>query len=96
VAINITQGNTAQFTVEFLDSTGSLTIPVGGTLVINYTNVSTLTSTSQSIILTQSGDFFTGSWNSAVAALGLAPWSVYAAGSTSTPAKSDTIRVIDP
>jgi hypothetical protein len=96
VAINITQGNSAQFTIEFLSSSKTLTVPVGGQLVINYTNVSTLASTSQTITLSQIGNFFTGTWNSAVAATGLAPWSVFAAGSTAIAAQSDTIRVIDP
>lgn len=96
MAVNITQGNSAQFTVEFLDSTGNLTVPVGGQIVLSYTNVATLASTTQTVTLAQSGDFFTGTWNSAVAALGLVPWSVYATGSTATAAQSDTIRVIDP
>lgn len=94
--VNITQGNSAQFTVEFLSSSGALTVPAGGQIVLSYTNVTTLASTTQTVTLTQSGNFFTGTWNSAVAALGLVPWSVYASGSTSTPAQSDTIRVIDP
>lgn len=94
--INITQGNSAQFTVEFIDSTGALTVPVGGQIVINYTSASTLASTSQTIALVQNGNLFTGTWNSGVAALGLAPWSVYATGSTSVAAQSDVIRVIDP
>jgi len=94
--VNITQGNSVQFTVEFLSSSGTLTIPIGGQLVISYTSAATLSSASQSITLTQTGNFFTGTWNSSVAATGLAPWSVYATGSTAVPAQSDIIRVIDP
>jgi hypothetical protein len=96
VPINITQGNSAQFTVEFLDSFGSPTTPSGGQVVISYQSALTAASTSQIIVLTGSGSLFTGTWASSVAATGLAPWSVYAAGSTAIAAQSDVIRVIDP
>lgn len=91
--INITQGNTAEFIVEFLDSNGNLTIPSGGTILVSYSSAGTFIPASQSIVLVQNGSFFTGTWASSVAALGLVPWSVFVTGS-STSVKSDTIRVI--
>src|SRR5882762_5003287 len=94
VPINITQGNTAEFVVEFLDASGNLGTITGGTIVISYTSASTLSLTSQTIVLVPNGNFFTGSWDSSVAAPGLAPWNVFITGS-STAVKSDIVRVID-
>lgn len=94
--INVTQGNPVNFTVEFLSSSGSPIVPAGGQIVINYTSATTFTSTSQIITLVPSGSFFAGTWDSSVSATGLAPWSVYATGSTTFAAQSDVIRVIDP
>lgn len=94
--VNITQGNSAQFTVAFYDGNGNLSVPAGGQIVLNYVNVVTLASTSQTITLNINGEFFTATWASSVAATGLVPWSVFAAGSTNSAAQSDVIRVIDP
>lgn len=90
---NITQGNTAQFVVEFLDSDGELVVPDSGTLVVTYTLLSDGSSTSDSISLTQDGSFWTGSWDSSVAALGPAAWTVSAPTVTAT---SGELRIIDP
>lgn len=92
---NLTQGNTAEFTVEFLDSSRNLTIPTSGTLSVVYTAVGGSTASS-SIAMTQSGSFFTALWSSTGAALGFANWSVSAPGLTFTPAASGQIRIIDP
>lgn len=92
--INITQGNTARFVVEFFDSDGELTVPSSGTLTISYIDRSALTSTSTDIGLSQTNSFFLGTWSSTGAALGLATWSVSAPGIT-TPAATGQIRVID-
>lgn len=89
---NITQGNTAEFAVEFLDSDGALTVPDSGTLVITYTSL-TGSSTTETITLTQDGSFWTGSWDSAVAALGNAAWTVSA---PTVAATSGDLRIIDP
>lgn len=91
--VNITQGNTARFIVEFLDSSGNLSSPDGGTLDITYPTG--VTSASTSIALTASGSFYTANWDSSVSALGTADWSVTATGSLIA-ADSGTLRVIGP
>lgn len=92
--ININQGDTVEFTVEFLDSSGNLTVPTSGTLSVTYTNTAGSTASS-SIALTASGSFFTGNWGSSVASLGFADWSVSAPGLAVTPAASGRLRIID-
>lgn len=91
--VNITQGNTARFVVEFLDANDDLVVPSSGTLVINYINVSTLVSTSATIGLTQTGSFFTGDWASGASTLGIVSWTVSAPDVAST---DGTLRIIDP
>jgi hypothetical protein len=90
--INIEQGNTADFTVEFLDSSGSLTVPSSGTLTMVYVNTSNVVQT-DAVPLTVSNSFFTGSWSSTSAALGLATWNATMAGSTVSQAAGQ-IRVL--
>lgn len=92
--VNITQGNSAFFTVEFYDSNGNLTVPSGGAVVIQYTNINNTTQT-DTVVLSAMNSFFTGIWSSTNAALGLAPWVVLAAGFSSA-AQAGVIRVIDP
>lgn len=79
--INIEKGNTANFAVEFLDSTGSLTVPSTCNFTVSYTNTSNA-STTDTVTMTESNSLFTGSWSSTSAALGLATWQVTATGST--------------
>lgn len=83
--VNIQQGNSATFNVEFLDSDGVLTVPSTALIVVTYTNTSN-TSQSDSVDLTESNSFFTGTWSSTSAALGLATWVATMAGSTETQA----------
>lgn len=90
--VNIEQGNIAAMTVEFLDSSGDLTVPSGGTLAISYVNLSNVV-TSETITLTADNSFFIGDWSSTSAALGLATWDAYATGSTVSQA-SGQIRVL--
>lgn len=92
---NIQQGDTVEFTVEFLDNSGNLTVPTSGTLNIVYTDLAGSTASS-SIGMTPSGSFFTAQWASGVAALGWVDWSVTAPGSAVTPANSGRLRIIDP
>lgn len=92
---NITQGSTVEFTVEFLDASGNLTVPTSGTLTVIYTALAGSTASS-SIGLVQSGSFFTGTWPSGNAALGFANWSVSAPGLAVNPAQSGVLRIIDP
>jgi len=90
--VNIEQGNSANFTVEFLDSNRALTVPSGGTLTISYTNTSNV-ATSETITLTESNSFFTGTWSSTSASLGLATWVAVTDDSTDTQATGQ-IRVL--
>lgn len=91
---NLTQGNGAFFTVEFFDSLGNITIPSSAVLSITYVNTSHASQT-DTVALTVTGSFFTGTWSSSLASFGLANWTITAAGSTTT-AQAGIIRVIDP
>jgi len=91
--INIEQGNSASFAVEFLDSSGNITVPSSGTLTITYTNTSNTTQT-DTVSLTNNNSFFTGTWSSTSAALGTATWIATMAGSADTQATGQ-IRVIE-
>lgn len=70
---NIEQGNSANFTVEFFDSTGFLSIPSAATMTLTYVNLSAATQV-DTVALSPTGSFFTGVWSSTSAALGLANW----------------------
>lgn len=91
--INIESGNSTFFTVEFLDSTGSLTVPASAGMTVTYTNTSNSTQT-DTVTLTPNGSFFTGTWSSTSAALGLATWITTMTGSTTTQATGQ-VRVIE-
>lgn len=92
--INVNQGDTVEFTVEFLDASGVLTVPTSGALTVVYTDNTTGSTASASVSLTPSGSFFMGLWGSSVAALGFANWSVTAPGSAFNPANSGQLRII--
>ena len=92
--VNISQGNTARFVVEYLSSLGVLITPSSGQVTISYVDRATLTTTSTTIGLTATNSFYLGTWSSTGASLGLATWTVTSANSTSTLATGD-IRVID-
>jgi hypothetical protein len=92
--VNITYGNSALFTAEFYDANGNVTTPLSATLAITYTNL-TLVSQTDSVALTPTGSFLTGTWSSVNAIPGLAPWTITVTGQ-STAAQIGTIRVIDP
>lgn len=68
--INLTQGNTAEFTVEFLSSTGSILTPSSANMNVSYT--SSLSAPSIDVVpLTLANSIFTGTWGSSGAKLGL-------------------------
>lgn len=92
---NITQGDTVEFTAEFLDSAGNLTVPTSATLSLVYTDTTGSTASS-SIGMTPSGSFFIAQWASGVSGLGFVDWSVSAPGSAVNPANSGQLRIIDP
>jgi hypothetical protein len=82
---NIEQGNSAKFVIEFLSTSGAITTPTSASLSITYVDTSNV-SVTESVTLTQEDSFFTGTWSSTSAALGLASWTTTAAGSTTAQA----------
>jgi hypothetical protein len=92
--INIVQGNSAQFMVEFVDVNGNLTVPSSGTVYVSYTTTAN-TAETDTVALALNNSFFTGIWSSALATLGLATWQVFAAGSTVVQ-QTGQLRIIDP
>lgn len=90
---NVTQGSTVEFTVEFFDSVGALTVPTSATLTVTYTTVAGST-TSATVALSQSGSFFVGTWGSGVAKLGLATFSITGAGQAT--ATTGSLRLLNP
>src|SRR5262245_66524305 len=92
--VNIQYGNSAFFTAEFYDSNGVLTTPSGATLSITYTNINNASQT-DAIVMTVNNSFYIATWSSTNAALGLALWSIMAAGASSA-SQLGVIRVIDP
>lgn len=92
--VNINYGNSAFFTAEFYDSNGLLTVPSGATLSITYTNINNAAQTDV-LVMSLLNSFYTVTWSSSNASLGLAPWSVFVTG-FSTASQVGVIRVIDP
>lgn len=89
--VNVQQGNTANFVVEYFDGSGSYTKPLSGSVQISYTNTANV-ATTDIVSLTLTNRFFTGSWDTSVAKLGLATWTVIA--NSTTIAETGQIRVI--
>lgn len=93
---NIEQGNSAAFAIEFLDSAGSLTVPSSAELSITYvslTSTSPVSTVTESVTLTLENSFYTGTWSSTSARLGLATWVAMAANSTAVQSTGQ-IRVL--
>jgi hypothetical protein len=81
--VNVTIASTVVFTVTFFTSAGVLTVPPSATITITYPlSSNSLTTTSCAVGMTASGSFFTASWATAVAALGITNYSVSAPGQT--------------
>ena len=89
---NMQQGNSVEFVVEFLDVSGVPTVPPSATMVVTYTNTSNATQT-DAVTLASVGSFFTGTWSSTSAALGLATWTATALPS-SVQAAQGQLRVL--
>lgn len=82
--INATLGSTIVFTVEFFSSANVMTVPSSATLTITYPMSSnSLVTTTTTVGMSQSGNFFTATWGSGVAALGITNYSVTAPGQAS-------------
>ncbi len=90
---NIQQGNSANFVVEFLSSADSLSMPSTTNMTVTYTNLSNA-SQSDTVTLTPTGSFYTGTWPSTSAALCTAVWVVTATGSTAVQSTGQ-LRIID-
>lgn len=90
--INIQQGNSATFTVEFISSLSELTVPSSAYVTISYVDLSAA-SVSETFDLTEDNSFFTGTWSSTSASLGLATWIAYASNSTASQATGQ-LRII--
>lgn len=88
--VNIQQGNTANFVVEYFDAAGIYTQPLSGSVRISYTNTAN-NAVIDTVSLTLTNRFFTGSWSSASARLGLATW---VALSNGVECETGQIRVI--
>lgn len=79
--INIEVGNSAYFTIEFISSVGELIVPSSANLTVTYVNTSNVGVT-DTVSLSETNSFFSGTWSSTSAALGLATWQATMAGST--------------
>jgi hypothetical protein len=92
---NVTQGSTVVITVTFFDSNNVVTVPTSANITITYPlSSNSLVTTSVILGMSAAGSFFTASWGSGVAALGLTFLSASAPGQA-TPT-TDTLRVITP
>ena len=89
--INIEQGNSATFNLEFLSSTGDLTVPSTANLTVTYTTNVTGTAT-DTVNLSLIGSFWTGTWSSTSANLCVATWMATSGGSTAV--ATGTLRII--
>jgi hypothetical protein len=92
--VNIRRGNSAEFIAQFFDSNGNLISPLSATLAITYQNLSNASQT-DNVTLTPTSANSIGTWSSANALAGLAPWTVTATGVSSI-AQQGVIRVYDP
>ena len=91
--INATLGSTIGFSVVFFDTTGAVTVPSSATLTVTYPPSSnSLTTASCAIGMSPSGSFFTATWGSGVAALGISTVSVNAPGQASP--TTQTLRLV--
>ena len=92
--INILSGNTAKFVVEFTDSAGDLASPSSAAITVSYLVSNVATSTT--FDLTQENSFWYGSWSTVgVDVPSDATWLVMSS-LLAVPAKTGTIRIIDP
>jgi hypothetical protein len=94
--INATIGQSIVFTAVFFDATEAVTTPSLATMTVSYpASSNSLTTVSCSISMTSAGKFFTATWASSVAALGLSSYSVSAPGQlTPAPGSTGTLRLI--
>lgn len=89
-------GRTIVFTTVFYGTDEAVTVPTSATMTVTYPLSSNpLTAASCAIPMSAAGSFFTASWSSSVAALGLSSFSVSAPGQvTAAPGSAGTLRLI--
>jgi len=68
--VNLTQGNTAEFTVEFLSSVGGTVTPSSANINVSYTSSLNVASTDV-VPLSIANSIFSGTWGSSGTLLGL-------------------------
>lgn len=92
---SIPSGRQVIFTAVFFDTDEAITVPSSATLTVTYPLAADSTTlTSCSIAMTAAGDFFTASWSSSVAALGLSSFAAAAPGQvTAAPGAAGTLRI---
>lgn len=93
--INATIGSTLGFSTVFFDSAGAyVTTLTSATITITYPlSSNSLTFTSCAIAMTQSGNTWTATWGSGVAAAGLSSWTISASGNASPSSGNGTLRL---
>lgn len=79
MVFNVRRFSTAQFPAEFLDVSGTATIPTSATLVITYGSTSGVIG-STTIAMVVTGNVFIGTWGAGNADLGLWGYSISAPG----------------
>lgn len=88
---NVPSGRPVQIVLTFFSS-GQITVPTSATVIITYPLSSApLTTVSCSLPMTATGNFFTATWASSVAALGLSSATGVAPGIAS--ADPQTLRI---
>lgn len=93
--INVPSGRTVVFTAVFFDTSEAVTVPSSATLTVTYPlDQSGITLVSCAIAMTAAGDFFTATWSSSVAALGMSSYSAAAPGQvTAAPGSAGELRI---
>ena len=72
---SVNQGDTIQFGAMFYDANGNVTIPPSATMVVTYTTTLN-TSAVANLPMTPVGAAFSVTWNTGVAAIGMAQMQV--------------------
>lgn len=95
MTINKRLGDTIAFTALF-QSSGVLTVPSSATMTITYPPSSnSLTTSSCAIAMAASGNYFTATWASSVAAFGLSSYTASAPGLVAgSSGSTGTLRLI--
>jgi hypothetical protein len=89
-------GRSIVFTAVFYDPAEVVTVPSSATMTVTYPlSSNSLTTVSCAIDMAAAGNFFTATWASSVAALGLSSFSITAPGQVPTaPGATGTLRLI--